>query len=148
MELFLPSQQPLRESPKLPALRAVVFAKVRARHLGFLLLSRRSVQNRLILPVSVFPTFAAFPFSTEPAVLGSGRIFCSPALWRNNRFFLSVGTPPGCAWKIGHGRDTRLTRANRQFPAVSAGMLPSAFGYAPARIPRPALQSFARKTVG
>ena len=38
--LFLPSQQPLRESPKLPALRADVFAKVRARHLGFLLLRR------------------------------------------------------------------------------------------------------------
>ena len=35
--LFLPSQQPLSESPKLPALRADVSAKVRARHLGFLL---------------------------------------------------------------------------------------------------------------
>ena len=87
MGLFLPSQQPLRQSSKLLALRADVSAKGRARHLGFLLLSCRSVQNRLILPVSVFPTFAAFPFSTEPAVLGSGRIFCSPALWRNNRFF-------------------------------------------------------------
>ena len=52
MRLFLTSQQPLRASPKLPALRAVVFAKVRARHLGFLLLSRRSVQNPSILPVS------------------------------------------------------------------------------------------------
>ena len=37
MGLFLPSQQPLRQSPKLPALRADVSAKVRARHLGFLL---------------------------------------------------------------------------------------------------------------
>ena len=35
--LFLPSQQPLSESPKLPALRADVSAKVRARHRGFLL---------------------------------------------------------------------------------------------------------------
>ena len=148
MGLFLPSQQPLRESPKLPALRADVFAKVRARHLGFLLLSRRSVQNRLILPVSVFPTFAAFPFSTEPAVLGSGRIFCSPALWRNNRFFLSVGTPPGCARKTGHSRDTRLTRADRRFSAAPVGTLPTAFGCVPARIPRPALQAFVRKTVG
>jgi len=52
--LFLPSQQPLSESPELPALRAVVFAKVRARHLGFLLLSRRSVQNPSILPVSAY----------------------------------------------------------------------------------------------
>ena len=86
MGLFLPSQQPLRQSSKLLALRADVSAKVRARHLGFLLLSCRSVQNRLILPVSVFPTFAAFPFSTEPAVLGSGRISCSPARRRSVRF--------------------------------------------------------------
>ena len=86
MGLFLPSQQPLRQSSKLPALRAVVFAKVRARHLGFLLLSCRSVQNRLILPVSVFPTFAAFPLSTEPAALGFGRIFCAPTHRRSVRF--------------------------------------------------------------
>ena len=87
MGLFLPSQQPLRQSSKLPALRADVSAKGRARHLGFLLLSCRSVQNRLILPVSVFPTFAAFPFSTEPAALGFGRIFCSPSRRRNVRFW-------------------------------------------------------------
>ena len=35
--LFLLAQQPLPESPKLPALRADVSAKVLARHLGFLL---------------------------------------------------------------------------------------------------------------
>ena len=87
MELFLPSQQPLPEIPKLPALRADVSAKGRARHLGFLLLSRRSVQNRLILPVSVFPTVAAFPLSTEPAALDFGRIFHSPARRRNVRFW-------------------------------------------------------------
>ena len=51
MGLFLPSQHPLRQSPKLPALRADVFAKVRARHLGFLLLSRRGVQNPSILTI-------------------------------------------------------------------------------------------------
>ena len=54
--LFLLAQQPLSESPKLPALRADVSAKVRARHLGFLLLSRRGVQNPSILTIfSVFP---------------------------------------------------------------------------------------------
>ena len=148
MELFLPSQQPLPEIPKLPALRADVFAKVRARHLGFLLLSRRSVQNRLILPVSVFPTFAAFPLSTEPAVLGSGRIFCSPARRRNVRFWASGGYAPGCARKIGHNRSTRLTRADRRFSAAPVGTLPTAFGCVPAHIPRPALQAFARKTAG
>ena len=148
MGLFLPSQQPLRESPKLPALRADVFAKVRARHLGFLLLSCRSVQNRLILPVSVFPTFAAFPLSTEPAVLDFGRISCSPAHRRNVRFWASGGYAPGCARKTGHSRDTRLTRADRCFSAAPVGTLPTAFGCVPARIPRPILQAFARKTAG
>jgi hypothetical protein len=96
MGLFLPSQQPLRQSSKLPALRADVFAKVRARHLGFLLLSRRSVQNPSILTIfSVFPHLpqaaglvhsAAFPLSTEAAALDFGQISCSPARRRNVRF--------------------------------------------------------------
>ena len=148
MELFLPSQQPLPEIPKLPALRADVFAKVRARHLGFLLLSRRSVQNPPILPVSVFSTVAAFPLSTEPAALDFGRISCSPAHRRNVRFWVSGGYALGCARKIGHSRDTRLTRADRRFSAASVGTLPTAFGCVPARVPRPVLQAFARKTAG
>ena len=148
MGLFLPSQQPLPEIPKLPALRAVVFAKVRVRHLGFLLLSRRSVQNRLILPVSVFPTVAAFPLSTEAAALGFGRIFCSPARRRNVRFWVSGGYAPGCARKIGHSRGTRLTLVDGRFPAAPVGTLPSVFGCVPAHIPCPALQAFAHKTAG
>ena len=39
--LFLPSQQPLRGIPKLPAPRADVTAAGHARHRGFVLLSRR-----------------------------------------------------------------------------------------------------------
>ena len=148
MGLFLPSQQPLRQSSKLPALRADVSAKGRARHLGFLLLSCRSVQNRLILPVSVFPTFAAFPFSTEPAALDFGRISRSPARRRSVRFWVSGGYAPGCVRKTGHSRDTRLTRVDRRFSAAPVGTLPTAFGCVPARIPRPALQAFARKTAG
>ena len=148
MELFLPSQQPLPEIPKLPALWADVSAKVRARHLGFLLLSRRSVQNRLILPVSVFPTFAAFPLSAEPAALGFGRIFCSPARRRSVRFWASSGHAPGCARKIGHSRDTRLTRVDRRFSAAPVGTLPTAFGCVLAHTPRPILQVSARKTAG
>ena len=148
MGLFLPSQQPLRQSSKLPALRAVVFAKVRARHLGFLLLSCRGVQNLSILPVSVFPTFAAFPLSTEPAALGFGRISRSPARRRNVRFFASGGHAPGCARKTGHSRDTRLTLVDGRFPAAPVGTLPTAFGCVPAHIPCPALQAFARKTAG
>ena len=148
MELFLPSQQPLPEIPKLPALRADVTAKGCARPRGFVLLSCCSVQNPPILPVSVFPTFAAFPFSTEPAVLGSGRFFCSPARRRNVRFWVSGGYAPGCVRKTGHSRDTRLTRADRRFSAAPVGTLPTAFGCVPAHIPRPVLQALARKTAG
>ena len=60
MGLFLPSQQPLHESPKLPALRADVSAKVRARHLGFLLPRRL----RLLPP----PQAACRRFPSVPAV--------------------------------------------------------------------------------
>ena len=74
-----------RKSPKLPAPRADVTAAGRARPRGFVLLSRRSVQNRQILPILACSTFAAFPLSTEPAALGFGRIFCSPARRRNAR---------------------------------------------------------------
>ena len=157
MELFLPSQQPLPEIPKLPALRAVVSAKGRARHLGFLLLSRRGVQNPSILTIfSVFPHLlqaagfvhsAASPLSTEPAALGFGRIFV-PHVGAMSGFGLPVGTPPGCAQKIGHSRDTRLTRVDRWFSAVPVGALPTAFGCVPAHTLRPALQAFAHKTAG
>ena len=148
MGLFLPSQQPLRQSSKLLALRADVFAKVRARHLGFLLLSRRGAQNRQILPIWTCSTVAAFPLSTEPAALDFGRISCSPAHRRNVRFWVSGGYAPGCARKIGHSRDTRLTRADGRFPAAPVGTLPTAFGCVPAHSPRPVLQAFARKTAG
>ena len=148
MGLSLPSQQPLRQSSKLLALRADVSAKGRARHLGFLLLSCRSVQNRLILPVSVFPTVAAFPLSAEPAALGFGRIFCAPTHRRNVRFWVSGGHVPGCARKTGHSRDTRLTLVDGRFPAAPVGTLLTAFGCVAAHIPRPVLQAFAHKTAG
>ena len=122
--------------------------KRRFRRHPFILLSRRSVQNRLILPVSVFPTFAAFPLSTEPAALGFGRISRSPAQRCNVRFWVSGGYAPGCARKIGHSRDTRLTRADSWFPAAPVGTLPNVFGCVPAHIPRPVLQASARKTAG
>ena len=91
---------------------------------------------------------AASPLSTEPAALGFGRISCSPAHRRNVRFWAFGGYAPGCARKIGHSRGTRLTRADRRFSAAPVGTLPTAFGCVPARIPRPALQAFARKTAG
>ena len=148
MELFLPSQQPLPEIPKLPALRADVSAKGRARHLGFLLLSRRSVQNRLILPVSVFPTFAAFPLSPNPLCWALVEFSVLPHGGATSGFGAFGGYAPGCARKIGHSRDTRFTLVDGRFPAAPVGALPTAFGCVPARIPRPALQAFARKTAG
>ena len=122
--------------------------KRRFRRHPFILLSRRSVQNPSILPVSVFSTVAAFPLSTEPDALGFGRIFCSPARWRNVRFWVSGGYAPGCVRKTGHSRHTRLTRVDRWFSAVPVGALPSVFGCVPAHIPCPALQAFAHKTAG
>ena len=135
MELFLPSQQPLRQSSKLPALRAVVFAKVRARHLGFLLLRRLRL-------CSLSEIARRCPSSVlgVPATL--------PHVGAASGFWASGGYALGCVRKIGHSRDTRLTRADGCFPAASVGMLPSAFGCVPARVPRPVLQASARKTAG
>ena len=67
MGLFLPSQQPQSESPKLPALRADVFAKVRARHLGFLLLRRLR-----LLPLPKFACSRSFSAVAVPAMLPHG----------------------------------------------------------------------------
>ena len=122
--------------------------KRRFRRHPFILLSRRGVQNRQILPILACSTFAAFPLSTEPAALGFGRIFCSPARRRNVRFFAPSEYAPGCARKTGHSRDTRLTRADRRFSAAPVGTLPTAFGCVPAHIPCPVLQASARKTAG
>ena len=148
MELFLPSQQPLPEIPKLPALRADVSAKGRARHLGFLLLSRRSVQNPSILPVSACSHVCRKRLSPLPFLPIRAFSANAPARRRNVRFWVSGGHAPGCARKTGHSRDTRLTRADRRFSAAPVGTLPGVFGCVPAHIPRPVLQAFARKTAG
>ena len=146
--LFLPSQQPPRKTPKLPAPRADVSTKGRARHRGFILLSRRGAQNRQILPIWACSTFAASSF---PRCRSCQYEHFPPTLPHGGAvsvFQASGGYAPGCARKTGHSRDTRLTRADRRFPAAPVGTLPTAFGCVPARIPRPALQPFARKTVG
>ena len=135
MGLFLPSQQPLRQSSKLPALRADVSAKGRARYLGFLLFRRLRL-------CSLSEIARRCPSSVlgVPATLPHGGATCA--------FSLQAGTPLGCARKTGHSRNTRLTLVDRRFPAAPVGALPTAFGCVPARIPRPALQAFARKTAG
>ena len=135
MGLLLPSQQPLRQSSKLPALRADVSAKGRARHLGFLLLRRLRLLPLLKATRRRFSSAFAIPATLPHVGATSG-------------FLLLDGYAPGCARKTGHSRHTRLTRADRRFPAAPVGTLPSVFGCVPARIPRPALQAFARKTAG
>ena len=135
MELFLPSQQPLPEIPKLPALWTDVSAKVRARHLGFLLLRRLRLCSQSEIarrcPSSVLGV---------PATLPHGGA--------TSGFWASGGHAPGCARKTGHSRDTRLTRADSWLLAVPVETLPTAFGCVPAHTPRPILQAFARKTAG
>ena len=135
MGLFLPSQQPLRESPKLPALRADVFAKVRARHLGFLLLRRLRLCSLSEIARRCPSSVLGVPVTLPHGGATSG-------------FELPVGTPPGCVRKTGHSRHTRLTRADRRFSAAPVGTLPTAFGCVPAHTPRPILQVSARKTAG
>ena len=154
----MPSQQPLPEIPKLPALWADVSAKGRARHLGFLLLSRRGVQNLSILPVSACSRIcckrqvSSIPlhllFRPNPLRWASVEFSVLPHGGAASGFGLPVGTPPGCARKIGHSRHTRLTRADRRFSAAPVGTLPTAFGCVPAHTLRPALQAVARKTAG
>ena len=60
--------------------------KRRFRRHPFILLSRRGAQNHQLLPIWLYSTFAAFPFSTEAAALDFGQISCSPARRRNVRF--------------------------------------------------------------
>lgn len=117
--LFLPSQQPLSESPKLPALRADVSAKVRARHLGFLLLRRL----RLFPPPKTarrrFPSALAIPATPPHVGATSG-------------FGASGGYVLGCAAKAAQTADTGATA--REVRSVTAAS-PVWAHPAPAKVP-------------
>ncbi len=97
--LFLPSQQPLSESPKLPALRADVSAKVRARHLGFLLPRRL----RLLSP----PKAARRRFPSALAISAT-----LPHVGATSGFEASVGYALGCVRKAAQTADTGATARN------------------------------------
>ena len=97
--LFLPSQQPLSESPKLPALRADVSAKVRARHLGFLLPRRL----RLLPP----PQAARRRFPSVPAVPVK-----LPHTGATSGFLVFGGYALGCVRKAAQTADTGATARN------------------------------------
>ena len=110
--LFLPSQQPLSESPKLPALRADVSAKVRARHLGFLLPRRL----RLIPP----PKTARRRSSSALAVSAT-----LPHGGATSGFSAPSGYALGCVRKTSQTADTGATAW--EGPTVTGASSASAF---------------------
>ena len=111
-------------------------------------LSRRGVQNPSILTIFSDSRICRKRLSSLPFLPIRAFFANAPARRRNVRFWASGGYAPGCARKIGHSRHTRLTLVDGRFPAAPVGTLPTAFGCVPARIPRPVLQAFARKTAG
>ena len=110
--LFLPSQQPLPESPKLPALRADVSAKGRARHLGFLLPRRL----RLIPP----PKIARRRSSSALAVSAT-----LPHGGATSGFSAPSGYALGCVRKTSQTADTGATAW--EGPTVTGASSASAF---------------------
>ena len=110
--LFLPSQQPLSESPKLPALRADVSAKVRARHLGFLL--PRGL--RLLPP----PKTACRRFPSALAISAT-----LPHVGATSGFSAPSGYALGCVRKTSQTADTGATAW--EGPTVTGASSASAF---------------------
>ena len=110
--LFLLSQQPLPESPKLPALRADVFAKGRARPLGFLLPRRL----RLIPP----PKTARRRSSSALAVSAT-----LPHGGATSGFSAPSGYALGCVRKTSQTADTGATAW--EGPTVTGASSASAF---------------------
>ena len=103
---FLPSQQPLSENPKLPALRADVSAKVRARHLGFLL--PRRLRLCFLPEAACRLASSAFAVSATPPHVGA-----------TSGFAASGGHALGCAAKAARTADTGATARNA-LPVTSA----------------------------
>ena len=99
-------------------------------------------------PFRRFQRLPHFLFRPNPLRWASVEFSVLPHVGATSGFWVSGGYAPGCARKIGHSRDTRLTRADSWLLAVPVETLPTAFGCVPAHTLRPALQAFARKTAG
>ena len=97
--LFLLAQQPLSESPKLPALRADVSAKVRARHLGFLLPRRL----RLLSPPKAAHRCLPSSFAVSATL---------PHVGATSGFLVLGGYTLDCAAKAAQTADTGATARN------------------------------------
>ena len=134
--------------PKLPALRAEVdvLAQKSARLFSCLSAAASKIARFCLFGHLACACRKAAFLSAVRSALGAFRN--APARRRNVRFWVSGGYAPGCARKIGHSRDTRLTLVDGRFPAAPVGTLPTAFGCVPAHSPRPVLQAFAHKTAG
>ena len=117
--LFLPSQQPLSESPKLPALRADVSAKVRARHLGFLLPRRL----RLLSPPKAAHRCLPSSFAVSATL---------PHVGATSGFLVLGGYALDCAAKAAQTADTGATARNA-LPVTAAS--PAWAHPAPAKSP-------------
>ena len=117
--LFLPSQQPLSESPKLPALRADVSAKVRTRHLGFLLPRRL----RLLPPPQAACRRSSSALAISATLLHVGA---------TSGFAASGGYALVCVWKVAQTADTGATARNA-LPVTAAS--PAWAHPAPAKSP-------------
>ena len=100
--LFLPSQQPPRKSPKLPAPRADVTAAGRARPRGFVLLRRLR-----LLPLLKFACSRSFSAFAVPATL--------PHVGATSGFLVSGGYVLGWAAKAAQTADTGATGCDWRF---------------------------------
>ena len=137
MWLFLPSQQPLRESPKLPALRADVFAKVRARHLGFLLLRRLRL---LPLPKSACSrSFSAFAVSAMLPHVGATSGFLlldGYALgWAAKAAQTADTGATGCDWRFVCALNLCFQQNRHIFVLLHPRPVSASVGYSPAGVP-------------
>ena len=94
--LFLPAQQLLRKSPKLPARRADVTAAGRARPHGFVLLRRLR-----LLPLPKFARSRSFSAFAVPAML--------PHVGATSGFLVLGGYALGCAVKAAQTAGTGTT---------------------------------------
>ena len=133
--LFLPSQQPPRKSPKLPARRAVVTAAGRARPRGFVLLRRLRLLN---LPkFACIRSFSALAASAMLPHGGATRAFSAPS-----------GYALGCVAKVAQTADTGATARAWRFACVLNLCSPSDRHISAWRRPWPASASAGHKPVG
>ena len=145
---FCPLNNPYPKSPNCPHCGQMCLPRGAHDTLAFSCFLAAASKISRFCPFRRVPAFAASGFSRGHLVLFRCFLPTLPYSGATSGLRASGGYTLDCARKIGHSRDTRLTRADRRFPAAPVGTLPTAFGCVPAHTLRPALQAFARKTAG